>query len=81
MSSATAMPGFKPIASLTADYWDVEMQLTDGSVVIGWMQCGWTDGQPRPAYFTVPGHAGGYERIHPVAWRPIPLPIAQRSAA
>lgn len=80
MTSTTAMPGFRPIISLTADFWDVELQLPDGTVVIGWMQCGWVgEAGPRPAYFT--GAMKDRQRIHPVAWRPIPSPIAQRSAA
>lgn len=76
MTSASPMPGFQPIDTLTRDYADVEMQLVDGDVVVGWLMLGCF--QTRTFWSK---STGTHRQIKPIAWRPIPLPIAQRNAA
>ncbi|MEQ1694414.1 MAG: hypothetical protein ABL901_01105 [Hyphomicrobiaceae bacterium] len=79
MTSATTMPGpmpgFQPLDTLVTGRSVVEFQLRDGSVVAGWMIM-YSSGR---VYVLRAGTR--LEYLHPVAWRPLSLPIAQRNAA
>jgi len=76
MTHAATLPGFQPLATLIRQNVIVEFQLADGSTVQGWMA---RYRYVEPAYWQRIGVR--FHPVSPVAWRPIPFPIAQRSAA